>query len=265
VLGETGRFQGRDYRGVEVLADLRAVAGTDWFVVTKMDIAEVDAEAWAMAVVTVLLVLLAIVVIGGLAVIAYVARSHALQGRLLAAERERSTAVQRYNLLFQQARDAVILFDASRRVVEANVAAETLYGWTRDELIGMCVDDLRTPETRAATVRDWEDSRMSGGTLFETVHRRRDGTEVPVEVSSREIEIDGKAYRQSSIRDITQRKGAEDEMRGQLEELRRWSTAVVGRERRIIALKLEVNQLLLALGREPRYEAEPIDGEDEDA
>ena len=219
----------------------------------------------AMAGVAALIALLTILIIGSLAVVVQRARSRAVQRRLLAAERERSAAVQRHDLLFAQARDAILLLDASGRVVEANVAAEALYGWSRAELIGMRADDLRTPETRESMHRDWAGSSTSDGVLFETVHLRRDGAEVPVEVSSRVITIDGEAYRQSIIRDITQRRAALDEMREQLDELRRWSVATVGRERRNIALKQEVNELLVALGRRPRYDVELIDREGEDA
>jgi PAS domain S-box-containing protein len=219
----------------------------------------------AIGIVAALIGLFTIIVIGGLAFVVHLARTHAVQRRLIAAERARSAAVQRHELLFAQARDAILLLDASGRVVEANVAAEALYGWSRAELIGMHAEDLRTPAARASMVRDWTDTRSSDGVLFETTHLRRDGTEVPVEVFSRVIEIDGKAHRQSIIRDITQRRAASDEMREQLEELRRWSAATVGRERRIIALKLEVNELLATLGRRPRYEVEADGREGDDA
>ncbi|MEJ5311349.1 MAG: PAS domain S-box protein [Anaerolineae bacterium] len=54
-------------------------------------------------------------------------------------------------------------------------------------------------------------------------------------------------------RDITDRKQAEETIREQLDELRRWYAATLGRERRIIELKKEVNELLAQAGQPPRY------------
>ena len=59
--------------------------------------------------------------------------------------------------------------------------------------------------------------RRSTGVLFETVHRRKDGTTFPVEISSRSIEVDGKKFQQGIIRDITERKNVEAAIKEQAE------------------------------------------------
>jgi PAS domain S-box-containing protein len=58
------------------------------------------------------------------------------------------------------------------------------------------------------------------------------------------------------MRDVTERKRAEQQIRGQLEELQRWRAVTLGREDRVIALKSEVNALLKELGRSTRYSME---------
>jgi len=62
VLGESGKFFGKDYRGTEVLAYLLPVHQSPWFVVTKVDseeiLAEVKYRAWAIAVIIILLILI---------------------------------------------------------------------------------------------------------------------------------------------------------------------------------------------------------------
>ncbi len=57
----------------------------------------------------------------------------------------------------------------------------------------------------------------------------------------------------STAHDITERKRAEEQLKEQLNELRRWNEAVMGREIRIIDLKREVNELLVKAGRPARY------------
>ncbi len=259
VLGRTGRFEGRDYRGVAVLADLRPVPGTAWYLVNKMDLAEVAGEAWWSGGLVLLLAVLTAVLAGSLAALLYVSGRRNILGRLHDAQQERTAVVRHFDRLFALARDVFLLLDPSGRIVEANVAAEALYGYRRDELLGMTVSELRAPESRATLERDWAAAASAAGVQFQTTHMRRDGTPVQVEVSSSVLEIDGQPYRQSIIRDITERKAAESALNEQLDELRRWNALALGREGRVLALKAEVNELLGALGRPPRYEESPSD------
>ena len=70
VLGRTGQFLGNDYRGVEVLADLRAIPETPWFMVAKVDTSEILAEVRFRAVAIGMIVsvlILSVVAIGGYA------------------------------------------------------------------------------------------------------------------------------------------------------------------------------------------------------
>jgi PAS domain-containing protein len=101
-----------------------------------------------------------------------------------------------------------------------------------------------------------------GGGQFEATHRRRDGTSFPVEVSTRSLEINGQRFRQSIVRDITARRSAEAALLERMDELRRWSIAASDREERVITLKQEVNELLVAHGRSPRYASGEQDGND---
>jgi len=122
---------------------------------------------------------------------------------------ERAALVGHIEKLFRLARDVVLLIDPSGNVVEANDAAVAAYGYSLDELRGMNIRDLRTVEAQAAIDRDWQGASGPLGVLFETVNRRKDGSTFPVEVSAQTIDIEGKPYRQSFIRDITERKRAE--------------------------------------------------------
>lgn len=56
--------------------------------------------------------------------------------------------------------------------------------------------------------------------------------------------------------DITQNRDAESRLQAQLDELRRWQSAVIGREQRVLELKAELNALRAAVGQAPRYETD---------
>lgn len=118
-----------------------------------------------------------------------------------------------YATLLDQARDIVLLIGADGSIVEANQAAAAAYGRSVAELRSMNVSALRVDAAQPQFARDWKAAADARGTLFETVHRRADGSSFPVEVSSRAIEIDGTLYRQSFVRDITDRKRQEEALR----------------------------------------------------
>jgi len=112
--------------------------------------------------------------------------------------------------LFEHARDLILVIDADTgAIIDANEAAVAAYGYARDELLARSIFDLRVEappgvehQMRVANVE---------GILFETVHRRADGTTFPVEVSSRGQLVAGRGALFSIIRDITERKRFEAE------------------------------------------------------
>ena len=120
---------------------------------------------------------------------------------------------RRYELLASHSRDIILFVDfEGGGILEANEAAAEAYGFTRDELLQMSVHDLRAPETQPLA-GDQMAEAAAGGILFETVHKHRDGSRFPVEVSSRGANFEGKRCLISIVRDITERKRVEREIR----------------------------------------------------
>lgn len=115
--------------------------------------------------------------------------------------------------LTKYANDLIILLDDSFHFLETNERVVDFYGYTREELIGMHATDLRVPDKRALFN---EQSKLVGLTdrvVYETVHQRKDGTQFPVEISLRAVDVDGKRLYHAVIRDITERKRAEESLR----------------------------------------------------
>lgn len=112
--------------------------------------------------------------------------------------------------LFEHARDIILVIDgASGAIVDANRAAELAYGWTREELRERTVFDLREPPVVAVEAQMKRAQEL--GILFETLHKRRDGSTFPVEVSARGDVIGGRPVLVSIVRDITERRRFEAE------------------------------------------------------
>ena len=143
-------------------------------------------------------------------------------------QRRAADLLARYRLLFAEARDIMLYVRATDgRVVEANAAAEASYGYTREELLELDTFSLRASGLQA-DVREQMNAAAAGGVLFETVHRRKDGSEFPVEVSSRGVStVDGETLLLSVIRDISDRKRTEDDLAHATERLKRTLEAAV--------------------------------------
>ncbi|MBI4800422.1 MAG: PAS domain S-box protein, partial [Desulfarculus sp.] len=198
-----------DHRGVPVLAVGRPVPGTPWFLVAKVDLEEVHAGlrrmAWTTGLVMILLLLAAAAGLG----LFWRQRDNQWLLRQLAMDSERRELAQRVIQLNQQANDIVLLMDQDWQILEANQRAVEAYGYSQAELLKMNGRDLRAPAALDDFDRQVAEADLRAGAVYETLHQRKDGSVFPVEISIRQVELGGQKYRQSFIRDISERKKAE--------------------------------------------------------
>jgi len=125
-------------------------------------------------------------------------------------ELERLVAEMTKNqLIARHARDPLLLVALDGRIIECNHATEKLYGYSRAELLKLRIWDLRAPES-PETVSLQMQLAQKNGLLFEATHVCKNGAAVPVEVNSQSIVFEGQQMLLSVIRDITERKLAQD-------------------------------------------------------
>ena len=133
VRGKQAMFEGKDYRGVEVLADLEPVPGSPWFMVAKVDVTEILTEVnylvWICTVSVALLILLATAVVAFL----YRQRQVRIYRVLYASEREKHKAQELLRATLIGIGDGVISTDERGHVVFINPVAQTLTGWPHTE------------------------------------------------------------------------------------------------------------------------------------
>jgi PAS domain S-box-containing protein len=137
------------------------------------------------------------------------------------AEREAKLAAAHVQYLSQYANDFIILLDEQFCFLEVNERVVDGYGYTREELIGARASLLRAPEALDSFVEQMERTRASGKELYETVHRCKSGETFPVEINLRTIDKEGRRLYLSVIRDISERKRADEQVRRLNDELRR--------------------------------------------
>jgi PAS domain S-box-containing protein len=162
----------------------------------------------------------------------------------------------RYRTLFEKANDAIFLETEDDAIIGVNARACDLLGYSRDELLSKTVPDLQAPEVRGhlGTVIKGELANHSD-CPFESMDLHRDGRRVPVEVTDAVIEEDGKRMVLSIVRDITDRKQAEQALRESQSQLRTLTGRLLRAqemERRRIARELhdDLNQGLALLAVE---------------
>jgi diguanylate cyclase (GGDEF)-like protein/PAS domain S-box-containing protein len=122
---------------------------------------------------------------------------------------------RRYRSLFEQSGDAIFLIQAEGpdkgKILSANKSACKMYGYSEKEMRRMYISELETTESRMKIPRHIRKT-MEGKTLrTEVMHRRKDGTVFPVEVTATVIKAGKKSLILAMKRDISDRKEAERE------------------------------------------------------
>jgi PAS domain S-box-containing protein len=143
--------------------------------------------------------------------------------------------------------DAVAAVTQQGVIIQVNSQTETLFGYTRDELIGQSVEML-VPERQRPQHHLHRESfhsrpkirRMGSG--LDLYGRRRDGSEFPVEISLSPVATGNGAIVLSVIRDISDRKRIEEELRRANDELERRKTRELRDSQNRLALIVDSSQ-----------------------
>jgi PAS domain S-box-containing protein len=121
--------------------------------------------------------------------------------------------------LFEGIDDAVFVHDLQGRILEANPAACQRLGYSRDELLQLNTRDIDAPEFAAGFGERLQQQLAAGQFRCEGRHRTKDGRIIPVDINTSAIFIDGKPAVLAVMRDITERKRADEQLRKQTETL----------------------------------------------
>ena len=120
--------------------------------------------------------------------------------------------INRRKALMENSSDGIVVIDQEHRVVEANRRFAEMLGYTPEELVGMATWDYEARVIKEDILNNFGPVDNIKN-VFESEHRRKDGTTFPVEVSVSGTKFQGRSFALAVVRDIEERKRREQTLR----------------------------------------------------
>jgi PAS domain S-box-containing protein len=117
--------------------------------------------------------------------------------------------------LFEGIDDAVLVHDSEGHILDANPAACRRLDYTREELLRLSMGEIEDPDFFADFAQRFRAHQGPGPTATEGRHLSKDGRPIPVEINTSAIEVEGQTVFLAVIRDISERKRAEQRLAAQ--------------------------------------------------
>jgi len=124
----------------------------------------------------------------------------------------------RQGAILEAAHDAILTVDSRLTIREFNPAAEHMFGEKRTDILGRSVEMLLPADDRATQIQALRrylmvPARIGAPRQLELTGMRSDGTEFPIEVTSARIGTDARSEMAVFIRDVTERRALEEQLR----------------------------------------------------
>ncbi len=184
--GARGIIEGKDYRGVDVLADLKVVPGTDWYMVTKVDKDEIYSELFYRARVILIIALISLLLVIISALYIYKLQQSQVYKNLFLKEKELSETQEEYKIALYSIGDGVMTTDTKGIIKQMNYVAEKITGWDEIEAIGKPIGDVFkiVNEDTNLKVDNPVEQVLKRGTIVglanHTMLIRKDGGQLPI-------------------------------------------------------------------------------------
>ncbi|MCF7919305.1 MAG: transporter substrate-binding domain-containing protein [Candidatus Cloacimonetes bacterium] len=143
-------------------------------------------------------------------------------------EAELRISEDRFRILFNNLNDMIIIYDLSGKILDSNATAAEVLGYSKDELKRMKLTDLIDLQTQNDQNNIIPEYSVEVSSIIESILIKKDGSQLPVEISLSFIELDGNTIIQGIIRDISERSRNQKELKNYREHLEELVTARTG-------------------------------------
>jgi len=210
-----------DYRGVKVVAAMKKIPESSWYLVAKVDREEIFSTLRSNLRLILIIILLFILATGLFIGFLWWNQRVRYYRQKYEAELDHLALVRHFDYILKYANDIIILVDKNFIIVEANDKALETYQYDRNEFIDQPLIKLLSDISIKNFEKNVKVMDEAGYSTFEALHKRKDGSVFPIEISARRVDIEGNMYYQSISRDITERKYAEEILRESEEKFRK--------------------------------------------
>ncbi|MDP2217851.1 MAG: PAS domain S-box protein [Methanolobus sp.] len=136
------------------------------------------------------------------------------------SEQKIKVSEEKFRALFENAVDSIMILDMDYNILEVNPSLCDLLLYRKDEMLQLSRSDFIAPEYLHKCKEYLVSALEKGHSVFETECLKKDGSRVPVEMSIKVIEYEGKPAILSNVRDITERKQSERTLQESEEKFR---------------------------------------------
>ncbi|MEE4311619.1 MAG: PAS domain S-box protein [candidate division KSB1 bacterium] len=119
---------------------------------------------------------------------------------------------EKYSNLFYYSNDGIFIHDTDGEILDVNQQVLDMFGYKRSDILRMTIIDLHPPEAQDLSRNAFKDIRKHGYVTFEILCAKENGSTFWAEVPARMFEVSGKSLIQGIIRDITERRKAQDQI-----------------------------------------------------
>jgi PAS domain S-box-containing protein len=212
-LGQEGIVEGIDYRGAAVIAALRPVPDSPWFLVARMDNSEVFGPMKRRS--RGIIIMSAFLLLGAGAALGFIWRQQGARfyrDRYQAAEALRESE-ERFRFIFDKAIDGMLLISQENQKINiANISMSQMLGYSLEELKKLEAADIYPTEEMPYVKEQIEIQSNDGlAPARDLPLRRKDGSVFYANVRGAQMMLSGKKYLMGVFRDITKRKREEEE------------------------------------------------------
>jgi PAS domain S-box/PAS domain S-box/PAS domain S-box len=109
--------------------------------------------------------------------------------------------------------DEIMLIEPDGHIFSVNEAACKTLGYSRDELVTRYIWEIHPRRPRNDWAPHWQELKQHRAINFESIQRTKDGRVIPIEITANYLEFEGKEYNCAIIREITERKRMEEELK----------------------------------------------------